>query len=143
MDIVLLALRVLLALLLYAFLGAILILIWRDLRQQPEEETVSRSRGKLVIVESADQRFEPATALPLQPITSIGRAADNTIQIADTYTSARHALLTWREGRWFVEDRESRNGTFVNDTRISEPTIVSSGDVIRIGRTEMRVEVKP
>ena len=143
MDIVLLALRVLLALLLYAFLGAILILIWRDLRQQPEEETVSRSRGKLVIVESADQRFEPATALPLQPITSIGRAADNTIQIADTYTSARHALLTWREGRWFVEDRESRNGTFVNDTRISEPTIVSSGDVIRIGRTEIRVEVKP
>jgi len=143
MDIVLLALRVLLALLLYAFLGAILILIWRDLRQQPEEETVSRSRGKLVIVESADQRFDPATALPLQPITSIGRAADNTIQIADTYTSARHALLTWREGRWFVEDRESRNGTFVNDTRISEPTIVSSGDVIRIGRTEIRVEVKP
>ena len=82
------------------------------------------------------------TTFPLQPITSIGRSPANTILIPDTYASAQHTLLTWREGQWWLEDRGSRNGTVLNDVRINGPTVVSAGDIIGVGRTQLKLEVE-
>jgi pSer/pThr/pTyr-binding forkhead associated (FHA) protein len=74
-------------------------------------------------------------------VTSIGRSPSNTVVIADTYASSQHALLAWREGHWWLEDRESRNGTRLNGELVEEPRLVSTGDVIRLGQTKLRLEV--
>jgi pSer/pThr/pTyr-binding forkhead associated (FHA) protein len=142
MEILLLALRVLLALLLYSFLAVVAAMLWRDLRQQERRAEGLRPRGQAVVVQSGDEQLAVGTALALQPVTSIGRAADNTIRMPDAYASAHHALLTWREGQWYLEDRASRNGTLLNDTRIARPTIVRAGDVVRIGRTALKLELE-
>lgn len=139
MDVLLLALRLLLAILLYAFLAAVLVMLWRDLREATGRE-VTRPTGRLVILQTADEALAPGTAFPLQPVTSIGRSPTNTVSIPDAYASAQHALLTWREGQWWLEDRDSRNGTLLNGTRISGPAIVSAGDVIGVGCTELKLE---
>jgi hypothetical protein len=141
MDILLLALRVLLAILLYAFLAAVLLMLWRDLRQAAGDREVSRAGGQLVILHAEDDSLATGTAFPLQPITSIGRSPNNTVCIPDTYASAQHTLLTWREGQWWLEDQGSRNGTLLNDTRIGGPTVVSAGDVIGVGRTQLKLEL--
>ena len=151
MDILLLVLRLLLAGLLYAFLGAILLMLWRDLRQATTERKTARPTGHLILVEAAGAEAsdeashegpEPAigTVFPLQAVTSIGRSPRNTIVIPDTYASSEHALLTQREGQWWLEDRNSRNGTMLNGSRIEGPTIVNTGDLIGVGRTKLRVE---
>jgi pSer/pThr/pTyr-binding forkhead associated (FHA) protein len=80
-------------------------------------------------------------SFPLQPVTSIGRSPANTIVIPDTYASSQHALLTWREGRWWLRDRDSRNGTLLNAKPVEEPTVVATGDVIGVGQTKIRLEI--
>jgi hypothetical protein len=141
MDILLLVLRILLAVLLYAFLAAVLVMLWRDLRQATTGRETSRQAGRLVVLRSADDALADGIAFPLQPVTSIGRSPTNTIPIPDTYASAQHTLLTFREGQWWLEDRGSRNGTLLNGTRISDPTVVSAGDVIGVGRTQLKLEL--
>lgn len=141
MDILLLALRFLLAILLYAFLAAVLLMLWRDLRQATTSREVARPGGRLILLHTEDEALAEGTTFPLQPITSIGRSPSNTLPIPDTYASAQHTLLTWREGQWWLEDQGSRNGTLLNGMRINSPTVVSSGDVIGVGRTQLKLEL--
>jgi hypothetical protein len=141
MDVLLLALRLLLAALLYGFLVTVLLMLWRDLRQANIIRETTRTNGQLVVLHTEDETLAAGTALPLQPVTSIGRSQTNTIPIPDTYASAQHALLIWREGQWWLEDQNSRNGTLLNDTRISGPTVVSAGDIIGVGHTQLKLEL--
>ncbi len=141
MDVLLLALRLLLVILLYTFLAAVLMMLWRDLRQATTSREAARPAGQLVVLHTADEKLAVGTVFPLQLVTSIGRSLANTISVPDTYASAQHTLLTWREGQWWLEDRNSRNGTLLNDTRISGPTVVSAGDVIGVGRTQLKLEI--
>jgi hypothetical protein len=142
MDILLLILRILLAILLYAFLAAILVIVWHDLRQVTISLESIRRNGQLIVLQTTDAAVEVGTAFPLQLITSIGRLSSNTITISDTYTSSQHALLSWKEEQWWLEDQGSRNGTLLNDVRIVDPTVVSTGDVIGIGRTKFKLELE-
>jgi hypothetical protein len=142
MDILLLVLRILLAILLYAFLAAVLLMLWRDLRQTAAATETTRPGGRLVVLHAPDETLDVGTAFPLQPVTSMGRSPVNTIPIPDSYASGQHSLLTWREGQWWLEDQDSRNGTLLNDTRISSPTVVSAGDVIGVGRTKLKLELE-
>jgi len=141
MDVLLLALRLLLVILLYTFLAAVLMMLWRDLRKATTSREAARPAGQLVVLHTADEKLAVGTVFPLQLVTSIGRSLANTISVPDTYASAQHTLLTWREGQWWLEDRNSRNGTLLNDTRISGPTVVSAGDVIGVGRTQLKLEI--
>ena len=49
---------------------------------------------------------------------SIGKKSDNDIVLDDTYISGYHALISKENGVWKVTDRQSRNGTYVNNRRI-------------------------
>ena len=49
---------------------------------------------------------------------TVGRTADNDIQLNSTGVSARHAILR-REGKeYFIDDADSTNGVFVNNQRV-------------------------
>ncbi|NQU38384.1 MAG: FHA domain-containing protein [Lentisphaerae bacterium] len=67
-----------------------------------------------------------------EPFTTIGRAADNLVQLTDREVSKHHAVIR-RDGEgWQIEDLESRNGVVLNGTRTPKAAIVS-GDRIEIG----------
>ncbi len=144
MDVLLLVLRLVVAGLLYAFLGAVLLILWRDLRSAPAERRAARPQGRLVLLQGIaeeDNRPPAGTTFPLQPVSSIGRSPRNTVVIPDSYASSRHALLTWREGQWWLEDQNSRNGTRLNGSPVAEATLVTAGDVIAIGHTRLKLEL--
>ena len=42
--------------------------------------------------------------------------------------------------QWFVEDLGSTNGTYVGTARITQPTTLSLGTQVRIGKTDPRAE---
>lgn len=79
----------------------------------------------------------------------IGRKEDNDISLPkDSYSSRYHARLTWRAGGWWLEDSESRNGTFLESETVEEeePRLIPnqsyplvSGGRFRIGRTWLRL----
>ncbi len=76
------------------------------------------------------------TVLPLgSAAVTIGRGADCTLVVDDDYVSSHHARLYQTEGRWIVEDTGSTNGTWIDRTRITGPTLLEPGSPLRIGRT--------
>ena len=69
----------------------------------------------------------------------LGRVDDCVAWIESPTVSRRHARITVAEGRAILEDLDSKNGTFVGGERISSPTPLAHGDVIRLGRISVRI----
>jgi pSer/pThr/pTyr-binding forkhead associated (FHA) protein len=78
----------------------------------------------------------------------IGRRDDNDLCLRnDTYVSRQHANLHWKGERWWLEDCESTNGSFTensanyfDDTRVKGIIPIEVGQLFRIGRTWMRIQ---
>jgi hypothetical protein len=71
---------------------------------------------------------------------SIGRSAEADVRIDDRYASGVHARIFSRDGRTYVEDMSSTNGTLLNDATLNGEAELIDGDVVRIGDTEFRYE---
>jgi len=65
----------------------------------------------------------------------IGRGTDAAIRLDDDYVSTRHARIASSADQWFVEDLGSTNGTYVGTARITQPTTLTLGSQVRIGKT--------
>lgn len=139
----LLGLRLGAASLLLLFTGTILLILWRDYRITTREIEQQRiPRGRLVVLASDNEEIALDSEFPLLPLTSLGRSPTNTIFLPDSFASNDHAIITYRGGNWWLEDRDSSNGTFINGSRINEPVIVSSGDLIGVGRVTLRLQLE-
>ncbi len=68
----------------------------------------------------------------LGSVVSIGRAADNTIRVDDASVSRYHAVIEHRDGRLWLRDLCSSNGTTVNGTAVECGTRLAVGDRIEI-----------
>jgi FHA domain len=72
----------------------------------------------------------------------VGRSADVDLQLEDTFVSSKHAQFEATPSGLVVEDLVSTNGTQVNGSDISSPTLLSPGDHVEVGDTIFRVEVR-
>ncbi len=143
-ELVLFLLRLISGLLLGCILAIILWALWRDYRAAAAApETRRRAYGALVALREVDgQYLATGERYTLLAHTSLGRAPTNTVQINDAFASSEHALVTMRDGQWWLEDRNSRNGTTLNDLPITEPVILTQGDIIGIGQLKFRIELE-
>lgn len=88
--------------------------------------------SKLVVVDGS----LVGTVIPLGSTqVTIGRAADCSLVLDDDYASSHHTRLYPHEGTWVVEDLGSTNGTWIDRTRVTGPTVIAPGQPLRIGRT--------
>jgi hypothetical protein len=71
---------------------------------------------------------------------SIGRSGEADLSIEDRYASGVHARIFSRDGRTYIEDMNSTNGTRVNDAELSGEVELIDGDVVQIGDTRFRFE---
>jgi pSer/pThr/pTyr-binding forkhead associated (FHA) protein len=92
---------------------------------------------RIVVVDGALTGL--TVALSSLPVT-IGRASDSTIVITDDYVSNHHARLVPQDGQWLLEDTGSTNGTFLGDTKLTAPVVVSIGSRIRIGNNVLELQ---
>jgi adenylate cyclase len=76
--------------------------------------------------------------VPVTGNCSLGRAVGNDVVLVDDRVSRRHATLHTQGAHelWLI-DLGSRNGTYLNDRRVSQPTRVRDGDTIQIGPFRM------
>ena len=65
----------------------------------------------------------------------IGRGPDAAIRLDDDYVSTRHARIAASGDQWFVEDLGSTNGTYIGSVRITQPTTLTLGTQVRVGKT--------
>ncbi len=140
----LIILRILTGALLLATLGLLLLFLWRDFRGTADVIASSRRPyGKLSVVENiGGTSVLTGDSYPLLALTNIGRSPSNAIQIDDSFASSEHATVALRDGQWWLEDRGSRNGTLLNDMPVTQPVIITDGDIIGIGQKQFRVELE-
>jgi pSer/pThr/pTyr-binding forkhead associated (FHA) protein len=84
--------------------------------------------------------LEPGERFDLIGGISIGRSAESDVRIEDRYASGLHARIFSREGRAYVEDMSSTNGTLLNDAALHGEAELIDGDVVRICDTEFKFE---
>ncbi|MFQ3646952.1 MAG: FHA domain-containing protein [Anaerolineae bacterium] len=140
----LLVLRALSAILLVLLISVLIVAILRETNQvKAQAMQQRRSFGALQVLANVDGQYTATgVSYPLMPVTTLGRSPTNTIVIPQTFASAEHAILTLKNGQWWLEDRKSTNGTLLNDDRVASPTIVTDGDIIGIGHLYFRVVLK-
>jgi hypothetical protein len=103
------------------------------------EAPARRGRGPLCLdvvepVDRAGQRFDIGEEL------TIGRSPASGVPTTyDIYSSTTHARLFQQDGRLYVEDLGSTNGTYVNSERIAKPTRLGRGDLLQVGGTVFQV----
>ncbi len=142
-DAVLFILRLIAGVILLAVLAILFIVMWRDYKSAViHVESSRRSYGRLVAVEQIDGLQIAGQMYALLPLTSLGRSPTNTITINDDFASGEHALVAYRGGQWWLEDRQSRNGTTINEMPVTQPIIITDGDVIGIGSCRFRLELE-
>lgn len=143
LNIIILLLRVAVVLLLYFFLYQVIRSIIRDLRVSGQSPTTAGGRspyGQLVVVRAGQSGVASGKVFPLGPSNVIGRSMENCeIALNDSFLSSQHARLEMRGDDWVLEDLNSTNGTFVNEMEVRNATVVADGDIVRVGRVEMKL----
>ena len=154
MDVTLLAIRIFIVIVLYAFLGIVLVMLIREQHpsQAPEpraaslvrlsqDEPVSQDAGMTVAYKPVftSERHRLASHGP----TWIGRDPNCAVRVNGEFVSTRHAHIDWRGDKqaWWIEDNTSRNGTLVNGQRIMRSEL-QHADIISIGGVQFRFEVE-
>ena len=149
----LLLLKIAFLVLLYLFIWRIVRSAARDLRLPQESmilspqqasallpQPVARELGRLVVLKSPILDEGEVVTLDSNALR-VGRGADNDLSVdGDEYASAHHARFEPRRDGVYVEDAGSTNGTFVNGIRLTRERRLATGDVVRIGETDLRFE---
>ncbi len=159
-DIVILIFRLMIIFLLYFFIFLVVRVIVREFNfatrrarlvarelevappVEPLYQTASGSGGRLVVTDAGNSTtVRPGMVFELNPVTPIGRKAENLIILNDDFVSSEHALIAKRDGQWWLSDIASTNGTYLNGERLSQPRVLRIGDVVGIGRVKLRLEM--
>jgi pSer/pThr/pTyr-binding forkhead associated (FHA) protein len=71
----------------------------------------------------------------------LGRREDcDVILLYDSQVSRQHTRLFMKDGRWYLQDLDSRNGTYIGKQKIDSITPLEPGQMFRMGRTWLRLQ---
>jgi FHA domain len=85
--------------------------------------------------------LDPGGRFDLFGGVTIGRSSEADVRIEDQFASGVHARLYGRGARYYVEDMNSTNGTYLNGRLVEGEAELSDLDEVRIGDTEFRFEL--
>ena len=73
---------------------------------------------------------------------SIGRSPDNHVVLDEDGISRFHARLLYENGSLWLQDAGSRNGVFVNESRVTQHRALTVGDEVRVGAVQFLVKLE-
>ena len=140
-------LKLLLLAMLYLFFFRVLRAVWAELSARPialaapaaavsSPGPAARTQLRLKVVDGEPK----GKTFDLGDELTVGRAAGCQVALSDdTFVSQLHARLFRKDGRYFVEDLGSTNGTFLNRKQVSAPVALRRGDRLQVGKTVFEV----
>ena len=151
------------------FLETMLQRLWQNLSADSPNQAATEPRARLFPIMAQSERelaallhlllgAVPAAAAILTGVSGpvegkqfsvkkhgllIGRNPGNDLAIPqDEHVSGSHAYLRYEKGGLLIIDRNSRNGTFVNEKKLSDTGyVLTSGDRIRVGDSTLEVRI--
>lgn len=107
-------------------------------RRSPESGTVLLDHGPqmehyaMLIDQDSRAKYDVD-----RPSISMGRSADNDIQLSSEKVSRQHAMIKLEDDAFRIYDMGSANGTFVNGDRVREPVTLTDGDAVRLANVTL------
>ncbi len=135
-DLILLAGRILLVVLLYIFLFSVMKTGIGLVKGQNKEGALWS-----IVVDKGPKALRGLKLNVLGPIV-VGRSPGADIVIPEPYVSGRHARFGLQGPALIVEDLGSTNGTLVNGHPVLEPCSLRDGDCIEVGDVILKVKRK-
>lgn len=147
-------LKIFLLVLLYLFFLRVLRAVWTEINPRPAEAPAGGGGKQRALKPRAAKKagrsgqpqlrvIEPpglrGQAYPLDEEVTLGRAGGCQVPLEDAYASQMHARVFHRDGRWYVEDLGSTNGTYLNRRRVAGPMVMKRRDRIQIGNTVLEL----
>lgn len=130
--------RYLFVIIIYLFILAIIRMIFLDIRLTEKRLRVSRGDCYLRLLsgrESVAYGIEDCYTLKANNV--IGREEGCDICFPDRFMSQRNTLIFLEGADYYIEDLDSKNGTFVNGEPVTgDPILLYNGDKIAIGSVE-------
>ena len=138
---VVLALRLALAIILYAFLAWAFYTLLQELRLQGNKLSTQKKLGITFYIRG--ENGKESIRHFSQPEIILGRDTNCDLSVMDEALSAHHARITFHHGQWWLEDLNSTNGTQLNREKLATSAVIITGDEFKCGNTffNIRVEV--
>jgi cell division protein FtsW (lipid II flippase) len=127
---VILILKYLLLFLIFLFISAALL----------KSRAGGKKRAALVVLRSGSTAAPEGKRWELGKGVILGRGGDCTVNLPDPYVSSRHARIILQEGKYYINDLGSTNGTIYEGHHLTTPQILRHGSQIKIGRLVLQVE---
>lgn len=136
---VVLALRLAMAITLYAFLGWAFYTLLQELKAQGNKLSAQKKPG--ITFSTKNENEQESIRHFSQPEIMLGRDSNCDLSVMDDTLSAHHARVTFHHGQWWLEDLKSRNGTFLNNQKLTTATVIITGDEFRCGNTHFSIRI--
>jgi pSer/pThr/pTyr-binding forkhead associated (FHA) protein len=137
---IVLILRILMAIFLFAFIFFALITIWHSLKSGIDQQHAMNVPTLILSVQEDDQViekiFEKSRIL-------LGRDPNSDLQINNSTISSKHAQFIFRQNQWWIEDLDSTNGSYLNQVPVEEPMVITNDDALRCGSVNILIKIKP
>ena len=131
--IIALVLRSLFIFLSYLFVGWIGFTIFKDLKHHLHK-TKSESVPPITLnIEGTEEVFHVAEII-------LGRDPACDFPLLDDAISLRHCKIKYHHNQWWAEDLDSTNGSFLNDSIIEAPIVLTNDDELKLGRINITIK---
>lgn len=155
-------LKIALLALLYLFFARVLWAVWSEVRTPTAQRAAGsphpattpsrptpnssrsaaprRRRGEATRLTVIEPKSRKGQRLTIEGELTVGRSAGCTLALVDdAFASQVHARFFVSDGRSWVEDLGSTNGTYLNGNRVGQPAPLHPGDRIQVGGTVLEV----
>ncbi len=137
--IIVLVIRIIIAIILYSFIAYTLYTIWQDLRSQGK--ILGQRKIPTLILLPLDHLEDPPHSYRTSEVV-IGRNPECDFPVQNNTVSSEHARLSFHHNQWWVEDLQSKNGTFLNEERLYTPTVAITNDELRCGEVHLKIIIQ-
>ena len=96
--------------------------------QDIKSTQVSKKGAYLMLVDDE----EKDKIYPIRESLSVGRDRYSDIRLDYKFVSKNHFIIEEDEGEYYLTDLDSKNGTYVNGTKIEDEVILEDGDIIEL-----------
>lgn len=121
----------------YVFIYAIIRMIFLDIRTMYRKKSGGIADAYLKLINLRHELdFQVDESYEISENEVIGRGKKCDISIGDKYLSIKNSRIFKSSGKFYLEDLDSTNGTFLNGEALSDEAVeLLDGDKITVGRT--------
>ncbi len=124
-------------LIIYLFIFVIIRMIYMDIRIMYKKKTGGMADAYLKLINlRRNLDFYVDESYEISESEIIGRGKKCDIRIADSYLSAKNSRIFKHSGKFYIEDLDSTNGTYLNGEPLGDMAVeLLDGDKISLGRS--------